>query len=43
MGITEATTNIVIAMINIKAVTTPDEISQAYKEIYKAVRNPEGN
>ncbi len=41
MNATEAVTNIVIAMINIKAVITPEDISKAYKEIYKAVRNPE--
>ena len=41
MGATEATSNIIIAMINNKFISTPDEISEAYKSIYSAVRNPE--
>jgi hypothetical protein len=41
MDATEATSNIVIAMINSKFISTPEEISSAYKEIYKAVRYPE--
>lgn len=41
MNATEAASNIVIAMINNKFISTSEEISTAYKEIYKAVRNPE--
>lgn len=41
MNATEATSNIVIAMITSKFISTPEEISSAYKEIYKAVRCPE--
>lgn len=37
---TEATTNIIVAMINNKFLSSPEEISKAYKEIYKAVRRP---
>lgn len=41
MNAVEATSNIIIAMINNKYLSTPEEISSAYKEIYKAVRYPE--
>lgn len=40
MNETEATSNIVIAMINSKFISMPDEIAEAYKVIYKAVNNP---
>lgn len=40
MNATEATSNIIIAMIDNKYLSTPEEISAAYKEIYKAVDNP---
>ena len=36
----EATTNMVVALINLKAITSPDEVAEAYKKIYKAVLNP---
>lgn len=41
MNVTEATSNIIITMINNKYLSTPEEISSAYKEIYKAVNYPE--
>ena len=40
MNATEATSNIIIAMINNKFIANPEEISSAYKEIYKAVNCP---
>lgn len=41
MGATEATSNIIIATINNKFISTPEEISEAYKSIFSAIRNPE--
>lgn len=40
MSDTEATSNIIVAMINNKFVSTPEEIATAYKEIFKAVYKP---
>ncbi len=40
MDSNEATTNMVVALINIKCLTKPDEIAEAYKTIYKVVANP---
>lgn len=39
----EATSNIIVAMINNKFISTAEEISSAYKEIFKAVYNPLDN
>lgn len=41
MNATEATSNIIIAMINNKFIADSEEISSAYKTIYKAVNYPE--
>lgn len=38
MDATEATSNIIVAMINNHFLNTPDEVSDAYKVIYKAIR-----
>ena len=43
MQSTEATTNIIVAMINNRFISSPEEISKAYKEIYKAVKYPDEN
>ena len=40
MGSTESTTNMVVALINIKAITSPEQVAEAYKTIFKAVTNP---
>ena len=40
MDRTEAITTMVTALINIKAITSPDEVAEAYKTVYKAVSNP---
>lgn len=36
----EVTSNIIVAMINNKFIATSEDISTAYKEIFKAVYNP---
>lgn len=36
----EASANIVIAMINNKFLSTPEEAAEAYKTIYNAISNP---
>lgn len=36
----EATASIVIAMINNKLLTSTDEVSKAYKDIYQSVVEP---
>lgn len=41
MDSTEATSNIIIALINNHFISSKDDIVTAYKEIYKAVRNPD--
>ncbi len=41
MGKIESTTNIVIALINNHFISTPDQIVEAFKTIYKAVENPQ--
>ena len=41
MGKIEATTNIIIALINNHFISTPSEIVEAYKTIYKVVENPQ--
>lgn len=41
MGKLEATTNMVIALINNHFISTPDDIVEAFKTIYKAVENPQ--
>lgn len=43
MNSTEATANIIIAMINNKYLATPEDVSKAYKEVFKAVRYPDEN
>lgn len=43
MNATEATSNIIIAMVNSKFISTPDEVAEAYKTIYSVVRNPNTN
>lgn len=40
MNETEATSNIIVAMINNKFISTPDEIATAYKIIFNAVLRP---
>lgn len=40
MNSTEATSNIVVALINAKFISEPEEVAAAYKTIYEAVRNP---
>lgn len=40
MGPAEATSNMVIALINIKALASPEDVAEAYKTIYKAVAHP---
>lgn len=40
MNATEATSNIVSALINNRFITSPEKIVKAYKDIYKAVRYP---
>ena len=41
MGKIEATTNIVIALINNHFVSIPEEVSEAYKTISKTIGNPQ--
>lgn len=41
MGKIEATTNMVIALVNNHFISTPDEIVETFKTIYKAVDNPQ--
>lgn len=41
MGKIEATTNIIIALINNHFISTPDEIVGAFKTIYEAVEKPQ--
>ncbi len=40
MNTTEATSNIVIALIEQRFLCTPEEVSNAYKEIFNAVSKP---
>ena len=40
MNPSQHTTDIIVAMINNKFISTNDEIATAYKEIYKAVYEP---
>lgn len=40
MNPTEATSNIVVALINAKFISDPEEVAEAYKTIFEAVRNP---
>lgn len=40
---TEATSNIIVAMINNKFINTPEEIAIVYKTIYQAVYSPLDN
>ena len=40
MNATEATANIIIAMINNKLVVKTEDIAEAYNTIYNAIRNP---
>lgn len=43
MGVIEATTNMVSALISIKCLTSATEVAEAYKTIYDAVRKPASN
>lgn len=43
MNPTEASSNIIVAMINNGYICTPEDIAEAYKIIYTAVNYPEGN
>lgn len=43
MNSTEATSNIIIAMINNKFICTPEDVVEAYKVIYPAIRHPDEN
>lgn len=40
MSASEATTNIIVALINTKCLIEVDEVADAYKIIYNAVANP---
>lgn len=40
MNDTEATSNIVIAMINNNRLLKTEQVVEAYKEIFKAINNP---
>lgn len=40
MELSQATTNMVTALIDIKYITTAEEAAEAYKTIYAAVSNP---
>mgnify|MGYP007003877167 CR=1 FL=1 len=40
MELSQATTNMVTALIDIKCITTAEEAAEAYKTIYAAVSNP---
>ena len=40
MSPNQITSNMVIALIEQRFVCSPAEVSEAYKEIYKAVTNP---
>lgn len=39
----EATSNIIVAMINNKFINSPEDIATAFQTVYKAVRHPEEN
>ena len=43
MDATEATSNIIVAMINGKFLNSPNEIAEAYNTIYQAVMYPDKN
>lgn len=38
MNATEATTNMIVAMIGNKFLASPEDVAEAYKTIYNAVR-----
>lgn len=40
MNATEATSNIIVTMINNKLLNTPEEIAEAFQSIYPFVRDP---
>lgn len=40
MNTVEATSNIIVAMINNRFLSSPKDIAEAYKTIYNAVRFP---
>lgn len=41
MNATEHTTNIVIALINNSRIATPEQVCEAYKNIYSTIVNPQ--
>ena len=43
MNETEATSNIIVAMINNHFISNPEDISSAYKIIFEAISNPYNN
>ena len=43
MNSIEATSNIIISMINNHFISSPEDIVTAYKKIHEAVRHPEDN
>lgn len=43
MNQTEATSNIIVAMINNHFISNPTDISAAYKIVFEAVSNPYNN
>lgn len=43
MNHTEATSNIIVAMINNHYINNPEDVSTAYKIIFEAVSNPNNN
>lgn len=43
MNSIEATSNIIIALINNRFINSPDDIVEAYQKIHKVVRHPEEN
>ena len=40
MSPNEVTSNMIIALINQRFISTPEEVTSAYKEIFKAVTKP---
>lgn len=43
MNATEATSNIIVAMINNHFICSPEDVSNAYKIIFDAVNHPNKN
>ena len=43
MNSIEATSNIIISLINNRFISSPDDIVEAYQKIYKVIKNPNDN